>query len=230
MLVLAVGGLLGFIVSQLAFATSVRYTSPINFSLIMAMVPIMVLVVSLITLKENLTFTKIGGILLSIAGAYIIILQRGRAGMSGANDVLGIFIAFVSMSSYAICLIITKDVSEKYSSITILKWMFLLSVGMLLPFGYGELFAQPLFVSATVPFSAIAQLLFVFIFDTTIVYFLLLIALNRLRATTVSTYLNLLPVFTSVIAVFSGLDGFAFYKLLATGLVVTGLFLVTRSQ
>ncbi|WP_430742032.1 hypothetical protein [Shewanella mangrovi] len=47
------------------------------------------------------------------------------------------------------------------------------------------------------------QLLFVLIFDGTLVYFLLLISLNRLRATTVSTYLNLLPIFTTVIAILS---------------------------
>ncbi len=52
----------------------------------------------------------------------------------------------------------------------------------------------------------------------------------KLNATTVSTYLNLLPVFTSIIAIASGQEAFAMYKVLATILVVGGLCLVTRSK
>ncbi|MCB1084305.1 MAG: EamA family transporter [Simkania sp.] len=55
------------------------------------------------------------------------------------------------------------------------------------------------------------------------------ISLKKLKATTVSTDLNLLPVFTSIIAIASKQEEFALYKVLATLLVVGGLFLVTRS-
>lgn len=226
--VLAMGGFLGFIVSQMAFAESVQYTSPVNFSLIMAMVPITVLLLSVVFLNESFSLAKVFGIGLSIAGAASIILQGSTHEQVGANNTLGVIIAVVSMASYGGYLVITRKVSQQYRSVTILKWMFLFSALMLLPFGATELVAQRIYSSDVTP-TAISQLLFVLIFDGTLVYFLLLISLNRLRATTVSTYLNLLPIFTTVIAIFSGQSDLTLAKALATLLVVGGVFLVTRS-
>lgn len=229
LLVLAVGGILGFIVSQFAFAMSLRFTTPVNFSLIMAMVPIIVLVLSFFFLKEKITAAKTIGILLSVIGAFLIILQRKAGVETGSNNILGILIAFVSMSSYGIYLMITREVSQKYSSITILKWMFLFTAILLLPFGYAELAEQKIY-SAEVTATPIIQLLLILIFDATLVYFLLLIALRNLKATTVSTYMNFLPVFTSVLAVISGLEIFTFSKVFAVALVVGGVSLVTLSN
>jgi drug/metabolite transporter (DMT)-like permease len=229
LLVLAVGGILGFVVSQFAFALSLRFTTPVNFSLIMAMVPIVVLILSFFFLKEKITSKKTVGILLSVAGAFLIILQRKSGAETGSNNMLGILIAFISMSSYGIYLMITREVSQKYSSITILKWMFLFTAILLLPFGYAELGEQKIY-SAEATATPIIQLLLILIFDTTLVYFLLLIALRNLKATTVSTYMNFLPVFTSVLAVISGQEMFTVTKILAVVLVVGGVSLVTLSN
>nr|WP_321453997.1 DMT family transporter [uncultured Carboxylicivirga sp.] len=227
--VLAIGGVLGFIVSQFAFALSLRYTTPVNYSLIMAMVPVVVLVLSFFFLKEKITSNKSIGILLSVIGATVIILQRKTGSEVGTNNILGVLIAFLSMSSYGIYLMITREVSQKYSSITILKWMFLITAILLLPFGYKELMEQKIY-SSSVTMVPIVQLLTILIFDATLVYFLLLIALRNLKATTVSTYMNFLPVFTSVLAVIGGQELFTLNKMLAIVLVIGGVTLVTRSN
>lgn len=229
LLVLAVGGVLGFIVSQFAFALSLRFTTPVNYSLIMAMVPIVVLILSFFFLKEKINSKKTIGILLSVVGAFLIILQRKNGSEVGSNNLLGILIAFISMSSYGIYLMITREVSQKYSSVTILKWMFLFTAILLFPFGYGELAEQKIY-SAEVTAMPIIQLLLILIFDATLVYFLLLIALRNLKATTVSTYMNFLPVFTSILAVMSGQEMLDFPKVIAVILVVSGVSLVTRSN
>ena len=132
LLVLAIGGVLGFIVSQFAFALALRFTTPVNFSLIMAMVPVVVLILSFFFLKEKITRNKSIGILLSVIGAIVIILQGNTSNATGSNNILGVTIAFMSMSSYGIYLMITREVSQKYSSITILKWMFLFTAILLM--------------------------------------------------------------------------------------------------
>ncbi len=229
LLVLAIGGVLGFIVSQFAFALALRFTTPVNFSLIMAMVPVVVLILSFFFLKEKITQNKSIGILLSVIGAIVIILQGKTGNATGSNNVLGITIAFISMSSYGIYLMITREVSQKYSSITILKWMFLFTAIMLIPFGFSELLEQKIYTSS-VTIMPVIQLLTILIFDATLVYFLLIISLRNLKATTVSTYMNFLPVFTSVLAVIGGQELFSINKLIAIVLVITGVTLVTRSN
>jgi len=98
---------------------------------------------------------------------------------------------------------------------------------MLLPFGADDLVAQRIY-SGEATWTAAGQLAFVFIFDTTLVFFLLLFALNRLAATTVSTYLNLLPIFTAALAIAFGAEVLTVSMVLATVLVVGGIGLVTR--
>lgn len=227
LLIIGLGGILGFVVSQFAFAMSMRYTTPVNFALIMALVPIAVLVLSASFLRESVTLFKILGILLSIAGAGIIIL-RGQSSGAGPDNLIGIILAAVSMLSYAIYLIVTKNVSQRYASATIVKWMFLFSAIVLLPFGAPELGSQKIFSPET-SMTPILQLLFVLLFDGTLSFFLLLFGLNKLRATTVGTYMNLLPVMSSVIAILSRQDVFSWAQIPATALVVGGVCLVTRS-
>lgn len=227
--VLGFGGVLGFIVSQLAFATSLRFTTPVNFSLIMAMSPVLILVLSAIFLKERVGLLKIVGIGLSVAGAVLIIMQRATGTADAPNNALGVFMAFVSMSSYAVYLMITREVTQRYSAVTIMKWMFLFTAIGFLPIGLADLVQQPIF-SADTAAVPIAQLAFVLIFDATLVFFLLLYALSALRTTTVSTYLNLLPVFTAVVATAQGQEAFTAYKILATVLVIGGVFMVTRAS
>ena len=229
LLVLAIGGVLGFIVSQFAFALALRFTTPVNFSLIMAMVPVVVLILSFFFLKEKITRNKSIGILLSVIGAIVIILQGNTSNATGSNNILGVTIAFMSMSSYGIYLMITREVSQKYSSITILKWMFLFTAILLMPLGFSELLNQKIYTSS-VTLTPIFQLLTILIFDATLVYFLLIISLRNLKATTVSTYMNFLPVFTSVLAVIGGQELFTLNKLLAIVLVISGVSLVTRSN
>ncbi len=107
--------------------------------------------------------------------------------------------------------------------------MFLFTAIMLLPFGFSELSEQKIYTSS-VTLIPVVQLLTILIFDATLVYFLLIISLRNLKATTVSTYMNFLPVFTSVLAVIGGQELFTLNKLLAIVLVISGVTLVTRSN
>ena len=133
LLIIAVGGFFGFVATQLLFATALQYTTPVYFSLIMALTPILVLLMSLLFLKEIFTKNKILGVALSIGGAALIILTGGSSAMA-SNNKFGIMLSFLAALSYGVYMIVTKNVSVKYKPITIIKWSFLFSAMMLFPF------------------------------------------------------------------------------------------------
>lgn len=221
-------GLLGLVATQVTFAVGLRYTTPVTYSLILALSPIIVLLLSTIFLKEAVTRKKLFGVVLGISGAAIIILQSSN-GTSGSNTVFGIAIAIVSVTCYAGYIIITRKVSAKYSPVTMMKWMFLLSVFILMPFGFSDLPEQKIY-SSEISLTALSELLFALIFSSIIAFFLMPVALKRIRATTASVYINLQPIVASSIAILIGQDIFSWDKVVAAALVIAGVYTVTYSS
>ncbi|MDR0419774.1 MAG: DMT family transporter, partial [Prevotellaceae bacterium] len=170
---------------------------------------------------------KVLGVFLGISGAALLILHaNGKNG--GSDNMLGIIFAFINITCYSAYLIITRTISQKYSAITLMKWMFLFTSIMLLPFGAGKLPEQRIY-SSEITTTAFLELAFILVCSTTIAYFLLPIALKRLRATTVSIYMNLQPIIASAVAIFIGQDIFTWDKPLAAVLVIAGAYIVTQS-
>lgn len=80
MLIMVLGGFLGFVSTQFAFALALQYTTPVNFALMIALTPVIVLVLSFLFLKEKIGWTKLIGISLSVSGAILIILYGSSGG------------------------------------------------------------------------------------------------------------------------------------------------------
>jgi drug/metabolite transporter (DMT)-like permease len=228
LLIIAAGGLFGLIVPQYTFALGLQYTSPVNFSLIVALGPIAVMLLAALFLKEPITMKKALGVLLGISGALVIVFQNRSFG-SGPNDMLGILLALVNITNYGIYLIIIRKISSKYAPVTLMKWMFFFTVVFILPFGYAEIFTQQVF-SSGVPLATYLQFAFVLVFSTAVAYFLIPISLKTLRPTTVSVYMNLQPIIASTVAILVGQDVFSWDKPLAVALVIAGVIVVTQSK
>ena len=65
------GALFGVAINMLLFIKGLEYTTPIHASVIMITVPIIVLVLSAIYLKERITSFKILGVILGFSGALV---------------------------------------------------------------------------------------------------------------------------------------------------------------
>ena len=226
MLVLLIGGLMGFLGTQFLFSLSLEFTTPVVFSLIVSMAPVVVFLLSVIFLKEAVSFRKRIGIMLSISGAALIILLGSRQQEQGTNNTLGILFAILCVFLYSGYLMLTRKISIKYQPVTIAKWMFLFSSLTVLPFSFSALPDQKIY-SAETTGLAIALLAFALFFSTTLAFFLLPVALKRLEASTVSTFMNVQPIVASVVAILVGQDTLTWDKPLAVILVLTGVYLVS---
>ncbi|WP_339633790.1 DMT family transporter, partial [Bizionia echini] len=196
----------------------------IHASVIMTVVPIVVLTLSAIFLKERITSLKISGIVLGFAGAIILSIY-GKSTQIGDNIPLGNLLVFINAVSYSIYLILIKKITEKYHPFTFIKWLFLFGFILVLPFGYNEvLYINWYEFSPYITFSV----LFVIIGATFATYLLNPIALQHLKASTVSTFLYLQPVIAGIFAVLMGSDTMNVVKFVAAGLIFVGVYLVTK--
>ena len=216
----------GVALNMLAFFKGLQFTTPINGSVIMVTTPIIVLILSAIILREKITKIKIFGILVGLSGALILSVYNSSAS-EGDNILLGNFLVLINAASYSYYLILIKKITDKYHPYTFIKWLFLFGTLFVLPFGYRELSVVDW--SSFTPYIWFS-VLFVVVGATFATYLLNPLALRKLSATTVSTFLYIQPIFAGIFAIIMGSDTINVVKIIATLLIFLGVYLVTKSS
>lgn len=216
----------GVCLNMLAFFKGLSMTSPISASVIMVTSPIIVLVLSSIILKERITFIKVLGILLGLIGAIVLIIY-GQSIIPGDKPFYGNLLILVNATSYGLYLIIVKKLTQKYDSITLIKWLYLFGLILVIPFGFSEV--QEI-QWQEIPTNIYFNIGFVVVFTTFIAYLFNLFALKELKPTTLSAFIYLQPLIATSYALLNGKDSLNSVKVIAAILIFTGVYLVTKSN
>lgn len=217
----------GMCLNMLFFIKGLSLSTPINSSVIITIMPIIVMVLSSIFLKEKITFLKFMGIIFGFTGAITLVLYGSAFIKNAPNIPLGNAMLLVNAFSYGAYLVIMKPITKKYHVITLMKWMFPLGVLMNLPFGINELMAVEW---QSLPWEAIWRIGFVLLFTTFFAYLLNMYALREVPPTTIGVLTYVQPIIAIVYASFTGNDQLDWVKSLATLLVFTGVYLVTKRR
>lgn len=228
LLVIMGGGLLGFVVSQTLTAWALHFTTPVYFSIIATLTPVATMVCAALLIGERLSLRGALGVAIGVVGALLMVMV-GWQGGSGMNDLLGIGLAVLSLLTWAVYLIITRKVSVKYTAVTQMKWVFLVSTLAVLPFSWTDLQASRLY-SSQWAWSGVAEMAFIVVFATVAGFFAIPFALRYLKTTTVSVYTNLQPIVASFVAIAIGQDLLSWDKPASLALVLLSAWIVTNSQ
>ena len=218
----------GIALNQGLFLFGLSQTSPIDASIISTASPIFVMVLAAIVLNEPITRLKAFGVMLGATGAIALILSSIQVA-TGQSNMFGNLLCITSSFSYSIYLVIAKPITQRYSSVTMMKWMFLFAAIVISPFTYQNLLETPAF-HGTISFQNIASILYVLIGATFIPYLLIPMSLKRIRPTTMSMYNYIQPMGASTIAIIIGQDTFSIVKLIAAAFVFGGVYMVTQSN
>lgn len=216
----------GVAINMLSFFKGLSYTTPINAAVIMATAPIMVFVFSIFLLKEKIILRRIIGILLGLTGTVFLILYGHKSSIEGSNIMLGNTLVFINATSYSFYLIIVKKLLDKYHPFTFVKWVYLIGVLLVLPFGFNEL-SEVSWSSLT--FDIWWKIGFIIVLSTFITYLFNLFALSKLKPTTVGIFIYLQPVIASIYALYVGSDSLNTVKIIATICIFIGIYLVSAS-
>ncbi|APX99133.1 DMT family transporter [Lacinutrix venerupis] len=223
-LIIFYAAIFGVALNMLTFFKGLEFTTPIHASVIMITTPIIVLVLSSIFLKERITNYKVLGVILGFAGALVLSLY-GKSNLEGDNVLLGNLFVLINAVSYSIYIIIIKKLTNKYHPFTFIRWLFLFGLILVIPFGYKELISAQLSTFTPYIFFSIG---FVVIGATFGTYLLNPLALKYLRASTVTTFIYLQPVIAGIFAIIMGSDSVTSVKLIASALIFSGVYLVTK--
>lgn len=220
-------GMIGILLNQGCFIIGVSYTSPGEASLVTTTMPMWVMLLAWLFLKEPITLKKAGGIAFGATGALILVLGGSGSIAGGENPALGDFIVLMAQLSYALYLTLYRNFIRKYSLVTLMKWMFLSASIVGLPATIGYMRSTD-WTAVTV--SEWLGISYVVILATYIAYICIMIGQKNLRPTIVGMYNYVQPIVATIVGICLGMDHFSFPKIIAVVLIFSGVYLVTISK
>ena len=220
--------MLGLFLTQVSFLKASTMTTPFDTSILTPLTPIFTMFIAAIVLKEPITLKKAGGVALSFIGVIFLVFNTVRAG-GGVTETqpLGIVYMIGNCIFFALYLGAFRPLIAKYHVVTFMKWMFLFSAIVAIPFDIKELVSLNI---AALPTKYLLELGFLILFATFIAYFLIPVGQKVLRPTVISLYGYLQPIIATIMGIVTGMDRLTWQKVVAAALVFTGVILVNKSR
>ena len=220
-------GMLGVLLNQGCFIVGVSLTTPSEASLFTTTMPMWVMILAWIILREPISMKNTSGIVLGAAGAIILMLGNTTTDVNATNPPLGDFIVLMAQLSYALYLTLYRNFIRRYSLVTIMKWMFLSASIIAIP-ATSPIIASTVWADiTTIEWLGAAA---VVLGATYIAYICIMIGQKNLRPTIVGMYNYVQPIVATCVGIWLGLDKFTFIKAIAIVLIFSGVWLVTVSR
>ncbi len=223
---------LGLFFPYFAFLQAIPVTSATDSAILLTLSPVMTLFLSVVLLRDRIGWAAGGGVALSLAGTLLLtlfpLMQSSSCVSSGLAQSApeGILLMLGNLLSFALYLVLFRPLILRYPVVCLMKWMFLFSSLMTMPFAPGA-FARSDLAALSAPIAAQVAYL---VLATCITYFLIPVAQKHLRPVTVSVYTYLQPLTAMFLAFALGLESLYPYQLFAALLVFAGVALVNFSK
>jgi len=216
-------GLTGVLANQIFFITGIRRTTPAHSALVVAMLPVLVLILAAVLLKERLTLLKVAGVSLALSG---VILISVRDGWTFSRETLGgDLLTLCGVCSFAYFTVAGKGVIPRMGVLRTTALSFLTGGTCMIPLVLPAGLRQPWESVSARGWVALAYVVFV---GTFLCYLLYYWALARIESGKVAAFTYMQPVLagaTSYLVLHESLQGHFVLGALA---VLTGVFLAER--
>ena len=219
--------LMGMCINMLSFFKGLELSTPVNSGIFATTNPIIILLLSYLFLGEKIGILKFFGITIGFAGALILVLYGTQNTVNAPNVLMGNILFMINSIFFSGFIIVVKPLSEKYNTVTIMKWLF--SIGFILTF--------PITVTeytevdwSNMPLDVFWRVAFVVLGTTFSTYLLNLYALRNLQASTVGAFAYAQPVIAISYAIYSGNDTLDVPKAIACLVIMLGVYLVSKNN
>lgn len=213
-------GTIGMIGYHVFFFLSLKYTTATNSSLIGATNPIVTTVLAYIFLKDKISFKNILGILVSLLGVVLIVTDGDLNVIFNFKINLGDFLMMIAVICWAAYGILSKKALEKYSPIKITSYAFLFCTILLIPF---VLFEKPWIYLHNTTLNGWISILYMAIFPSVFGYIIQQMSIKKIGPIKTSLYINLVPVFSMILATIILNEHISSIKIIACGLICGGI-------
>ena len=185
---LTVCSMIGVVGNQFLYVKGLSLTTVINTTLLSTTIPVYALAVSILFGYDKWSFKRLGGIVVSALGV-IYLINPSRADLA-FHATAGNLLILINSFLYAIYIVISKDLFERYGALNVITWIFLVGSVVTVPVGIYSLQQENL---AAIGINVWAAIAFIILFPTVGAYYLNAWALTRVSPSTVAIYIYLQP-------------------------------------
>ena len=215
--------LLGIVGNQFLFVKGLSLTTVINVEILSTTIPVYALATSILLGYERGSRKTLIGVLLSAAGV-LYLVNPLHADLSG-HSTLGNVLILTNSFLYALYLVISKNLVERYGALNVVTWIFLVGSLITVPVGIYSLQRENLAAISATVWIAVA---FIIIFPTVTAYYLNAWALTRVPPSLVAIYIYLQPLIAFGFAPLILGESWSWRTIVAAVMIFGGVALVTR--
>jgi drug/metabolite transporter (DMT)-like permease len=219
-------GFSGVIIYHIGLNYGEQFISPGTASLIIATIPIQIIILASIFLKEKIGLIKILGIIIALLGVLVISIWGKKDASLEINYILGAVAVLIAALMGAIYTIAGKKLLDRYSGLSLTVYAILFGSIGLIPFINMSLFEQVSKMSINGWFA----ILFLGLCSTVIGYVIWYVALKIKTASELGVYLYAIPVLSTIFSFFIFKEGITLMFIIGGLLVITGLVIVNRER
>lgn len=194
--------------------------SPTMASVMISTIPLFAPVVAYFILKEEITWTNIAGIILSVVGvATIVTAHQQKATPTDGIGLLLLSLAVVSAIFYAVVL---KKLTAHYNGMTLVGYQNLLGIFYFLPFFV--IFDGPKIAHLVVRFDSLISVFMLALFASFVAFVLFAEAVRRIGVARSNVFTNLMPAITALFAALILDEMMVMQQWIGIAVVIAGLF------
>ena len=212
--------------NQGLYIIGVGLTDPVDSAVMCSLTPVLTMLLAAIFLHFRMTWLKVGGVLMGLAGVLILVAGSSESEIA-VNPVLGNLLCLGAQLCAAIYYVGFEGIIQKYSPYTLMKWMFFISVLTYVPLCMPDMLDVNYLA---LPWKVWAGLAFIITIPTFFGYLMIPLAQRSLKPTVVSAYCYLQPVFAALVSVMMSVGDFGWGKMIATALIFVGIYFVNKSS
>ena len=201
--------------------TAAHTTTALNIALTQAVMPVIIVVISFIMFRDKITKTQIIAVILCLLGSGYIIIQGDWHRFLQFEFVAGDLIMLLAVCFYALYTVLLR-MRPNIQPMSFLTATFAVGVVLLLPLYLWEQQTMPPLVLTQ---SVVASLLYVALCPSILAYLCWNRGIAEIGANYAGLYMNLIPLFASLLAVIFLDERFQSYHLVGIVMIVSGLLM-----
>ena len=203
---------------------AVHTTTAINTSLIQTVMPALIIVITWVGFSEKVTRLQSIGVIACILGACLVILRGRLSTFFDLSFVEGDLLMLVAVLLYALYSVFLRRRPPMHA-LSFMIYTFALGALGLLPLSLWELSYRPAFALNA---AVMASVLYFAVFPSIVAYFCWNRGVELVGANRAGLFVNLVPVFASIMAVTWLGESFRAFHLIGMLLIFAGMVLFNR--
>ena len=201
---------------------ALQTTLVINSSIMGGVAPVLIIGFSWLIFKTKTTYIQFIGIFLSLFGVFCIILKGDVFNLFNLYFTPGDIWMFVAVLCWGLYSVLLKKIDNRLSQLPTLELMIFIGLIFIFPFYLIESLEKGFYPSKSVDFYII---FYVAIFAGIISFFCWNKGVSIIGANRAGLFLNLIPVFSSILAIFFLKESFALFHIIGVLFIIIGIIL-----